>query len=218
MKIVSQSATLIAASVLAQTPPEELMRSASEGALAIEAAARTCYKSEGLISPGSAAKLITKLAGMHHDAMLEFGDATFRIVCDRGVSHEIVRHRIASYAQESTRYCNYASEKRGGEIAVIMPPGLDEWQRREWEDAMLRAEAAYLNLVDHGAAPQIARSVLPTCLKTEICVKMNFREWLHFLKLRTAPAAHPQMREVAGMVRRELIDLCPEVFDREVNA
>src|SRR6266540_1618923 len=154
--------------------------------------------------------------GEPQDVMIEFGDATFRIVCDRGVSHEIVRHRIASYAQESTRFCNYGGERFGREITVIEPSWSDDeagrFARVHWERACLEAESAYMKMIDEGVKPQIARSVLPTCLKTEIVMKANFREWLHFLKLRTAPAAHPQMQEIARLIQGQLRVACPEVF------
>jgi thymidylate synthase ThyX len=135
--------------------------------------------------------------------------------CWSGNSHEIVRHRIASYSQESTRYCNYSKEKFGAEISVVQPPGLSNDAYGEWKASCERAEAAYSRMVSDNMAvpPQIARSVLPTCLKTEIVMSANFREWRHFLKLRTSKAAHPQMQEVAGMIRRILVEQCPEVFD-----
>lgn len=192
-------------------PTATLEWSTPDPALAIERAARTCYRSEGRIEPGSATALIRKLIARGHMAMLEHASASIRFVCDRGVSHEMVRHRLASYAQESTRYCNYAGERFGGEISVVAPP-LTAGQIVAWVSACSVAETAYLSMLADGVAPQIARSVLPTCLRTEIVMTCNFREWMHFLGLRTAPAAHPQMREVAEMARQILVGVCPEVF------
>jgi thymidylate synthase (FAD) len=177
----------------------------------IERAGRTCYKSEDKITSTSAAAFVAKLKGMGHLSVFEHATATFRVVCDRGVSHEIVRHRIASYSQESTRYCNYGKQD---EISVIEPPGLDStFKRDHWRDAMRACEYAYLALVDAGAPPQIARSVLPNSLKTEIVWTANFREWLEVLRQRAQPPAHPQMVEiVGGFIKPALAKECPEVF------
>lgn len=199
MKIVPQSVTLEAI-----TP---------NAAKLIEMAGRTCWKSEGKAGPDTAGPFIQILKGKHHESVLEHASATFRIITDRGVSHEIVRHRIASYSQESTRYCNYGKRN---EIEVIEPPGLtDEMFRRdftEWADACERAESSYIVLINRGVKPEIARSVLPTCLKTEIVMTANFRSWLHFIRLRTHPSAHPQIREIAEMIQEVLFEKCPEVF------
>lgn len=181
----------------------------------IERAGRTCYKSEDKITADSAKTFYKMIYQRGHESVAEHAVASLRIVCDRGISHEIVRHRIASYSQESTRYCNYSKEKFGEEITVIEPPGLSVPQQKIWSECMEAAETAYFQLVSSVASPQIARSVLPTCLKTELVMTANFREWKHFIKLRTDPAAHPQMREVAEMVRDLLSKECPEVFDKE---
>jgi thymidylate synthase (FAD) len=182
----------------------------------IEHAARTCYKSEGAIEDRSAEKIVSKLLKLKHGAMLEHVSITVKIVCDRGVSHEIVRHRIASYAQESTRYCNYSDEKFGSEITVIEPCFWDNpekaSERNTWSKAMYDAETSYFNLISKGATPQEARSVLPNSLKTEIVVTMNLREWLHFFELRAAKAAHPQMQEIAIPLQAEFARRWPVVF------
>lgn len=212
MKIVNQAVRLEAVTQLAHTPEEAILGGASEPALVIEAAGRTCYKSEGKIEPGSAGPFIERIRSRFHESVLEHASATFRIWCDRGVSHELVRHRLASYSQESTRYCNYGKEQFGREIQVIQPPGLKGETLQSWQDAVCVSEVSYFHMLDCGCAPQIARSVLPTCLKTEVVMTANFREWLHFLRLRTAPAAHPQMREVALMIAEVLRSACPEVF------
>jgi thymidylate synthase (FAD) len=198
MKIVKPSATL-----LWITPDAEKM---------IERAGRVAYKSEDLITEGSAGKFIHMIIEKGHEAVIEHASASILFVCDRGVTHEMVRHRIASYVQESTRYCNYGKEKFGKEITVIQPPFDTEEQVRNWTNAMRISESAYLTLIDASCKPQIARSVLPTCLKTEIIMTANFREWRHFFKLRTAPAAHPQMREIAKMAAALLVPHAPTVF------
>lgn len=182
---------------------------------AIERAGRVCYKSEDKITDTSAETFCKMIYQRGHESVVEHAVASIRIVCDRGVSHEIVRHRIASYSQESTRYCNYTKEKFGNEISVIKPPGMLPVAEVAWEDAMLAAEKAYVRMTSNGATPQIARSVLPTCLKTELVMTANFREWRHFLKLRTDKAAHPQMREVALMIQAILAEKCPFVFGAE---
>jgi len=157
----------------------------------IERAGRTCYQSEPRGDPEAFVRMLIRRG---HESVLEHAAATFRIICDRGVSHELVRHRIASYSQESTRYCSY-----GDEITVIRPQGIDGV---EWLEAMYACEQAYLSMLRRGVSAQVARSVLPNSLKTEVVMTANFREWRHFLKLRTAPAAHPDMRLVAGLIRK----------------
>lgn len=179
----------------------------------IEAAGRVCYKSEDKIGAGSAAAFVKMILARGHEAVIEHASASFRIVTDRGITHEIVRHRLASYAQESTRYCNYAKEKFGSEIAVLLPPGLTPVQEHAWRHACEEAEKGYFALLAAGAPPQVARAVLPTCLKTEIVMTANFREWRHFLKLRLGPGAHPQIVQVARLIRTELAKNCPEVFE-----
>lgn len=167
----------------------------------VEMAGRVCYKSEHKVEYGSAEKFIRNCIKRGHEAVIEHGTVTIRFICDRGVSHEIVRHRMASYCQESTRYCNYDKVEFGSEIAVIKPCYLAEntkaWMT--WKTAMNNAEKAYFDLLEIGYMPQEARAVLPNSLKTEVVMTANMREWRHFFKLRTAPAAHPQMREVANM-------------------
>lgn len=184
----------------------------------IEKIGRTCYKSEDKITNFSCVKFIEKIIMLGHHAIIEHYNISVKVVCDRGVTHEIVRHRIASYAQESTRYCNYSSNKFGNEITVIEPCfwrisnlAVDE-KMKIWKIAMSNAETVYLRLIELGATPQEARSVLPNSLKTEIVMTMNLREWRHFLTLRTSKAAHPQMREVANMVLTEFKSKLPVIF------
>lgn len=178
----------------------------------IEKAGRVCYKSEERIDSLSAAAFILKLLRMEHDAMLEHASASFKIITDRGISHEIVRHRIASYAQESTRYCNYGNKKFGKQITVIKPLDLTEKQELDWTLACTFAEKKYFGMLTDQATPQIARSVLPTCLKTEIVMTANFREWRHFIKLRSSQAAHPQIKMIADLIWGNLMAYAPSVF------
>ena len=203
MKIIEASVELI-------NPPtyDELLSR-------IEVAGRVCYKSEDKITDDSAVKFVRGIIKRGHEAVLEHGNLTVKIICDRGVSHEIVRHRLAAYCQESTRYCNYSQEKFGTEITVIKPRFFEEntpaWNM--WKGAMERCETAYFDLLNEGCSPQEARSVLPNSLKTEVVMTADIREWRHFLKLRCAPAAHPQMREVACTLLRVLRISYPVFFE-----
>lgn len=186
----------------------------------IERYGRTCYKSGEKITKESALKFVKKwVIEMGHETMIEHEKVTVRIICDRGVTHEIVRHRIASYSQESTRYCNYGSNKFGGEITVIEPyfwntnNSQDIAKHKIWSTAMRATEQAYLELIELGASPQEARSVLPNSLKTEIVMTANLREWRHFFRLRCSPKAHPQMREIAVPLLKEFKAKIPVIFD-----
>jgi thymidylate synthase (FAD) len=185
----------------------------------IEKSGRVCYKSEDRIDSESAQKFIRMIIKNGHESVLEHEKISVRIICDRGVSHELVRHRIASYSQESTRYCNYSQNKFGNEITVIEPcfwsNSTDEAKQRYliWEECMKQIEEQYMKLIQLGAEPQQARSILPNSLKTEIIMTMNLREWRHFFKLRTSTKAHPQMREIAQPLLQEFKKIIPEVFD-----
>ena len=185
----------------------------------IEKAGRTCYKSEDKIAVDSAKEFVRFIIQHGHETVLEHEKATVRLICDRGVSHEIVRHRIASYSQESTRYCNYSKDKFGSEISVIdvcfwkSESDRDKQKYEIWKKAMEEAEKAYLKLLELGATPQEARSVLPNSLKTEIVMTMNLREWRHFFKLRTSASGHPQMIEIARPLLDEFKRRIPVIFD-----
>ena len=178
----------------------------------IERIGRVCYKSEGKITEDSAEKFIKGLLTRQHESVIEHENVTVRFVCDRGVTHEIVRHRIASYSQESTRYCNYSGDKFDNQITVIdLASGFqydlskenDKAKYEVWTKAMENAEQSYFRMLELGATPQEARSVLPNSLKTEIVVTMNLRSWRNFFRLRVDSHAHPQMREVATMLYEE---------------
>ena len=181
----------------------------------IERAGRTAYKSEHKITPDSAKKFVKMILDLGHESVIEHEKVTVRVICDRGISHEIVRHRIASYTQESTRFCNYSKGRFGSEITVIKPCFWDDGSKeyKIWRDAMENAERAYMELIKLGAKPEEARSVLPNSLKTEIVITMNLREWRHFFKLRTSKRAHPQMREVATSLLRAFKERIPVIFD-----
>ena len=157
----------------------------------IEFAGRTAYKSEDKITVGSAERFISSIVTRGHESVVEHFNVTVRFITDRGVTHEIVRHRLVAYTQESTRYCNYA----GKEMEFIKPVFWEEGSGLyvRWWQEMLQAERAYNDLIRAGCSPQEARSVLPNSLKTEIVCTANIREWRHILKLRTDKAAHPQM-------------------------
>lgn len=211
----------------------------------IERAGRTCYKSEDRITNESAEKFVAAMVRNHHEAMLEHASLTVIFTVDRGVSHELVRHRMASFAQESTRYCNYITGKFGYEITVIEPcfyNNIDSFKKREirqliddgdmieihraglsdeelryeyWYEACSGAEAIYMGMLNNGATPEEARSVLPNSLKTDIVVTANIREWRHILNLRAAGTTgkpHPQIMEVMVELLKELKDKLPALF------
>ena len=158
----------------------------------------------------------------HHEAMLEHASVMVRFTVDRGVSHEIVRHRVASFAQESTRYCNYSKDKFGNELTFIKPCFWDDgypsntWAlMNQWKIDMEHAEEAYMRMIRMGASPQEARTVLPNSIKTEVVMTANIREWRHFFRLRAACETgmpHPQMLEVAVPLFQEMSAKLPELF------
>lgn len=201
MIVVEPSATLLAGTMRGQ-----------DALKAIEMAGRLSWKSEGKATEDSAAPFVKMLIRAGHESVLEHVSASARFVVDRGVSHEIVRHRLAAYTQESTRYCNYS---KSNEIAFVRPLF---WQYgdgfyEKWEYACTICERVYLCLIRDGATPQEARAVLPNSLKTELVMTANLREWRHFFTLRTAPAAHPQMRQVVVPLLAEFKAAFPIVFD-----
>lgn len=181
----------------------------------LEQCGRVCYKSEGRITEDSAPKFVAGIIKRGHEAVLEHCSFTVKFVCDRGVSHEIVRHRMASYCQESTRYCNYGKGDFNGEIIVIEPSYLIKGTAAydAWKAACEATEQSYFDLLNWGLSPQEARAVLPNSLKTEVVMTANIREWRHILKLRCSKAAHPQMREVATQLLKELQEKIPVLFD-----
>lgn len=181
----------------------------------IELIGRVCYKSEDKITTDSAKTFVSNILKSGHESVIEHEKISVRIICDRGVSHEIVRHRIASYSQESTRYCNYSKDKFGNELTVIKPLFWDEEsdEYQLWYNTIKKIEETYNKMISRGIKPQEARSILPNSLKTEIVVTMNLREWRHFFRLRTSMRAHPQMKEVADLILNEFKKEIPIIFD-----
>ena len=179
----------------------------------IEFCGRTCYKSEGDGTIEGAKKFVQGLIQRGHESVLEHVNITVKIVCDRGVSHELVRHRLASYSQESTRYCDYSKDKFGGELAFIEPATVNPDTDPTWYNAMTTVKDYYLALLGHGAKPEEARAVLPNSLKTEVIMTANLREWRHILELRISKAAHPDMRRVMLMLLEKFKAAIPVVFD-----
>lgn len=191
----------------------------------IEKSGRTCYKSEDKITTESASKFVQKICEKGHLSVVEHASATVKFIIDRGVSHELVRHRLASYSQESTRYCDYQSD----DITFIIPPWVNiepgcyrynDWNQDAydsatvtWTFALLFAEEQYKRLREEGWTPEKARSVLPNSLKTEIVVTANFREWKHIFTLRTSKRAHPQMQEIMIPLCKWFQDRFPEIFE-----
>lgn len=181
----------------------------------IEKCGRICYKSEDKITDKIAENFIKNIIARGHESVIEHCGFTLKFVCDRGVSHEIVRHRVASFSQESTRYCSYDKDVFGSEITVIKPCYLNEGESLYfiWRDACKFAEKMYFELLSRNCSPQEARAVLPHSLKTEVIMTANLREWRHFFKLRCSSAAHPQMREVAIKALEICKEKIPIIFD-----
>lgn len=200
MKIISSSAY-----IHNPAPAEELYQQ-------IETGGRICYQSQ---PKGNPVQFIRNLIARGHESPLEHAGFSAMFICDRGVSHEIVRHRVASYCQESTRFCNYSADKFENEITVIKPCFWEEDSNKYaiWWRMCDYAEMTYFDLLREGATPQEARSVLPNSLKTQLMMTANIREWRHFFKLRCAKDAHPQMREVALMLYKEAIERYPALFE-----
>jgi thymidylate synthase (FAD) len=172
----------------------------------IEAAGRTCYKSEDKMTDISAKEFVEKIIRLGHDSVLEHEYISVRVITDRGITHEIVRHRLASYSQESTRYCNYGNTG----IKFINPDFI--LTQKDW--TFLEAcEQQYMDSLERGLSPQQARYFLPNGLKTEIVMTLNLRAWLHFFNLRTAKAAHPQMRQITIPMHKAFQELVPVVFN-----
>lgn len=204
---------------------DEFARNPEDSLLLLEEAGRTCYKSEEFMHRDSSKKFVKMILENGHESVLEHSALCVKFICDRGVTHELVRHRLIAFSQESTRYCNYA--KKG--ITFVIPlwctrikPGVyvsphpnPEWNEFDanWFRAMYDAETHYNYLSVLGWSPQQARTILPNSLKTEIVCTANFREWRHIFKLRTSPKAHPQMRELMIPFLTECKKLIPVVFD-----
>lgn len=198
MKLIKPSANIINVSGDLQT---------------IELSARTCYKSEDKITEGSAERLVKTLVDRGHGAMLEFVDVTVKFITDRGIANEIVRHRIASFAQESTRYVNYKNK----EMEFIMPLCIEDSDNEILINNFVficeDAELNYNGYIHAGLKPQDARAILPLCLKTELIMKTNLRSWKNFFNLRTDKAAHPEMRRITIPLLMKFKEKFPIIFD-----
>lgn len=198
--------------------------------IALEKAIRTCYKSEKKIDAGTADRLIRSIISRGHESTLEHASMTVRFTCDRGVSHEFVRHRHCGFSQESTRYVNYsvAGKYTDGDMKFILPEWMPdhyvgthylddtfmgETTHGVWLSSMLHAEAMYNNLIQNGWKAEQARSVLPNSLKTELVMTANMREWRHIFKQRCDKTAHPQARELMIPLWEHLAERCPTLFD-----
>ena len=198
----------------------------------IERIGRVCYKSENNIKEGSAERFISNLINRHHESVLEHVSISVRVICDRGVSHEIVRHRLASYSQESSRYCNYSNDKFGNELTFIKPcwfksnvEDFNEYVNNDnytvslsadeldWIALMIAIEDLYSLFIDDNWTPEQARSILPNSIKTEIVMTMNLREWRHCFKMRCDKAAHPQMSQIANMILDTFKEKIPVIFN-----
>jgi len=215
----------------------------------IELAGRTCYKSE--MNRKTQFAFLQRLVASGHESVIEHANVSFLIITNRGVSHEFVRHRIASYSQESTRYCNYSKDKFSNSLTFILPQYIEDELKfvtndlseyedyanedliglatsyvasenkvassaalkyLSWVNSMINVEEEYLTLIEETVIPEWARGILPNDLKTEFVVTMNLREWKHFIQLRAAKEAHPQIREIAKMINKELEKYYPEIF------
>lgn len=193
----------------------------------LESVGRTCYKSEDKITDESCYKFIQNIVNRGHEAVIEHFNVTVRLINDRGILQEETRHRVASFAAESTRYCNYANDKFGNNVTYIDIMGGIQYDSKmqlldsetikaiysEWIYACEDAEAHYNRMIELGASPQIARAVLNNSTKTEVCITANLREWRHIFQLRTDKAAHPQMRELMIPLLKEFQSKIPVIFD-----
>lgn len=206
----------------------------------ITTAARTCYKSEDVRTKEKDKALVKRLIESKHEAMLEFSDVTVKFTTSIGITREIIRHRLSSFANESTRYCNYNKDKFNSEITFIIPSYLDipegnytywdsDWVDMDkmkiqlpaddkntvsnWLFALNHAETTYQILSNKGWKAEQAREVLPMSTKSELCMKANLREWRHFFELRCSTAAHPDIRVLALDLLKQMHEKIPVIFD-----
>lgn len=194
----------------------------------IAMAMRNCYRAELNAMPATDEEMVEKVMKKRHLSLLEFVDVSVNITCDRGVTHELVRHRLCSFAQESTRYCNYSGEKFGRELTFVKPSWAAEHdldalpipllrKYNIWVRSMEEAEKAYIEMLGEGASAQEARSVLPSSLAAKIAVKANLREWIHIFRMRCDIPAHPDMRVTMMPILVSMLDLYPVVFQPVYN-
>ena len=181
----------------------------------LELCARNCYKSEDKITPDSARTMIKKLLELGHEAMIEHYNLTVKLTCDIGVYKDLTRHRLVSFAIESTRYCNYSKGKFGNELSVIKPCHIKENTPEYdlWLSTMQTIEKNYNQMAALGCRPDQLRMLLPHSTKADVIMTANLREWRHIFKLRCAPAAHPTVQEVMDMLLVKLRNEIPVIFD-----
>lgn len=181
----------------------------------IERAGRICYKSENNITDDSCITFCKNILNRGHEAVIEHSQLSVKFTIDRAIANELVRHRIASYCQESSRYCNYSKNKFGNEIKVIIPEELenDVVNYSVWYESCMHSENAYMALLSNNVKPELARNVLPLSTATEIIVTTNIREWRQIFRLRTSQFAHPQMRSIMISLLKELKEKIPVLFD-----
>ena len=195
MKLIEQSYEILA------FPPDALHL--------IELAGRTCYQSEPKGEPGPFVRMIRDRG---HHSVLEHANVTVRITTNRAITHELVRHRICSFSQESTRYVRY-----NGDMEFIRPVWWDtcvsEQKRILFCSACTESERIYQRLLLNGCRPEEARDVLPNALATRIVMTANMREWMHVFQLRTSKAAHPQIRELMLAIQVDFAERWPAIFD-----
>lgn len=218
MELVEQSAELVGLMFGIEPSSDGFELELSGPERLIEASGRVCYKSEDRITADSHKAFIKKLNKLQHHSVLEHSHASFRLVTDRGISHELVRHRLIAVSQESSRYVSYNKEKHGGgNIKFIIPEGLIPEQRDLFLEGYKASENLYNKAMDLGCSAQQARDLLPTGIKTELVISANFRQWLHMISLRTSQAAHPKVRTLMTMVHEKLKLAAPSVFDVEMG-
>ena len=181
----------------------------------LESCGRTCYMSFEKTGADTHLKFARHIVERHHESVIEHFSISVRFVTDRGVTHELVRHRLASYSQESTRYCNYSKDKFGSEITVIRPSELKEGtpEYKIWLNAVNEAEKHYMQMVEAGVKAEIARSILPNGVKSEIVATANLREWRHIFAMRCGPAAHPDIRAIMQPLKEDFKRRIPIIFD-----
>lgn len=185
---------------------------AAEDMKKIERAGRLCYRSDNLITEDSYEKFIKGIVKSGHESVIEHVNVTVNIVCSRATSHQIVRHRLASYSQESQRYVNYTKERHGEEIAYVFLGG-----ERGVPESMLGflevLEKGYFQLITEGLKAEDARAILPNCTRTEMVMTANLREWRHFLNVRLGKGAQDEIKYIAQILLKQFYEYYPPIFE-----
>lgn len=202
MKIVAQNFEILT----------EISPNAEKELGLIERAGRTCYKSETK-DRETTERFVKGIIKRGHESVLEHSMLTVKFITSRSVTHQLVRHRLAAFSQESQRYCNYSKERFGNEVQFVAPVSIPVDEYQAWKNSCIMDEKEYLKLIQKGVNPEIARAVLPNCTKTEIVMSANYREWRHVLKERTNERADPNMRALMNGLLRELKQRIPVIFE-----